>query len=54
MQPIDMIMIYYWGKYNGGHLELETSNEYFLIVIISPSRTCNLFLITCYSNKSLL
>ena len=21
MQPINIIMIYYWGKCNGGHLE---------------------------------
>ena len=21
MQPINMIMIYYWDKHNGGHLE---------------------------------
>ena len=39
MQPIPIIMIYYWDKYHGGHLEhvlqknasfeLKTSNQYF-------------------------
>ena len=34
--------------------ELETSNQYVLIVIISVSRTCNLFFrVSCLSNKSL-
>ena len=39
MWPVNMMMIYYWGKRNGGHLEhvlkknasfeLETSNQSF-------------------------
>ena len=52
MQPIKMIMIYYWDKRNGGHLEhvknesfeLETSNQgFFFIVIISAARIWYLF-----------
>ena len=32
--------------------ELETSNQcFFLIVIKSPSRTCNFILVSCLSNK---
>ena len=42
MQPINLIMFYYWDKHNGGHLEqlqkknasfeLDTSNKWFYLL----------------------